>query len=65
MHCAKQQPSCFPRTVFRYRYILSVQTPGSFFNAAGAGAPEQFAALIKMEIARWARVITDANISVE
>jgi tripartite-type tricarboxylate transporter receptor subunit TctC len=30
-----------------------------------AGTPEQFAALIKMEIARWAQVVKDANISVE
>ncbi len=30
-----------------------------------ADTPEKFAALIKLEIARWARVVKDANISVE
>jgi tripartite-type tricarboxylate transporter receptor subunit TctC len=30
-----------------------------------AGTPEQLAALIRMEIARWARVVKDANISIE
>ncbi len=30
-----------------------------------SGTPEQFAALIKAEIARWAKVIKDANLSIE
>ena len=30
-----------------------------------SGTPEQFAALIKLEVARWAKVVKDANISVE
>jgi tripartite-type tricarboxylate transporter receptor subunit TctC len=30
-----------------------------------SGTPEQFAVLIKMEIARWAKVVKEANISVE
>ena len=30
-----------------------------------SGTPEQFAGLIKLEIARWARVVKEANLSVE
>lgn len=30
-----------------------------------SGTPEQFAGSIKLEIARWARVVKEANLSVE
>lgn len=30
-----------------------------------SGTPEQFSALIRTEIARWARVVKEANLSVE
>ena len=30
-----------------------------------SGAPEQFAAMIRAEIPRWRKVVTDANIKVE
>ena len=34
-------------------------------NEVGGGAPEQFAALIKSETPRWAKVVQDAKIDPE